>query len=143
MCKPSYLRNSAAFDRCCLSSHNKVGLQRKPCSDVPLKLLGSRLSKRQPFVHVWRKRTTTRSLTVIKSCMGAFVGLGHMDVAHYDPGPLDVLLDHSVYPNFVLGRDVFKTRASWPERPWTTARQWVTHFMLILPTGARSNLQRS
>ncbi len=108
MCKPSYLRNSAAFDRCCLSSHNKVGLQRKPCSDVPLKLLGSRLSKRQPFVHVRCKRTTKRSLTVIKSCMGAFVGLGHMDVAHYDPGPLDGLLDHSVYPNFVLGRDVFQ-----------------------------------
>lgn len=49
---------------------------------------------------------------MIKSCMGALVGLGHTDVAHYDPGPLDVLLDHSVYPNFVLGRDVFQDPSS-------------------------------
>ncbi len=114
-CKPSYLRDFAAFDRCCLSLHHKVGLQRGACSDAPLKLLGSRLSKMQPSVHVWRWSTTYRSLTVIKSCMGDFADPGHMDVAHHDLGPMDVMLDHNVYPNFVLGRDVFQDPSSMTE----------------------------
>ena len=49
---------------------------------------------------------------MIKSCVGAFADSGHMDVAHYDPGPMDVLLDHNMYPNFVLGRDVFQDPSS-------------------------------
>lgn len=52
---------------------------------------------------------------MIKSCMGGFADPGLMDVAHYNPGPLDASLDHNVYPNFVLAREVFQDPSSMTE----------------------------